>query len=129
MDLASTSTFSSTSSVVLYTAIHSLLSSLLLPTPPASVADIANFFAQSLLPAIREAVVLSPPKNYVAMSHASRIVSDVIIDVVWQIDQSLDAMSVEDQELNRVKGVLAHLVKLLIVSYSVFTWTMDKRKT
>lgn len=72
---------SSPAPLALYSAIHSLLFPLVSSTPP-SVSLVASYFSDSLFPALRAA------KD--AVTDPAERVADVIIDVVWQIDQEIE---------------------------------------
>lgn len=113
------------STVRLCSALHALVSPLLLSTP--DVPRLANFFSLDLFPGL---IAVASDTSLVAR------VADVLLDVVWQLDQQIENSAVqyegiveggdarekasEGRKAQDAEGRLrlAQFVKLLIVSRS-----------
>jgi hypothetical protein len=116
VQLASASSVAPNSTLAFYSALHTLVSSLLLPAPShPPLPTLAQFFVESLVPAL------------VAAGSPSETLADVLVDVVWQVDQQIDAgvvyhqpvdvaVAVDAGEIKAGRLRIAELLKLLIVS-------------
>ncbi|KAI5476268.1 Tho2 protein [Pseudohyphozyma bogoriensis] len=88
VELASSAATSHAPSIPLYSAIRALLFTLADPAP--DVARLAAYLSTSLIPALQLASSTSPPGTS-KHSDSPKLLADVIIDVMWQIDQELDS--------------------------------------
>lgn len=82
MDLAVTSPSSSGTTLALYSALHTLIFSVL---QSSSSTPVANYLVESLFPALA-----AQPSGSETGVGAASLVANIIIDVVWQIDQGLE---------------------------------------